>query len=317
MTEHRRLEGKVAIVSGSGGGIGRAHALLLAEQGAHVLVNDTGLRAGADAEKVAGEIIEQGGVAVANTMSATWATAEDIVQDAIDNFGRLDILVNNATDFRVGNMWDFTEEDWDATFDVNLKGYMAMIRAAVPHLAAQETSSIVNTASGSGFGHPGFVAYASAKEGVVGLTRTAAKELGRFGIRANAIRPVAAGNSMVDFNRIMQPWFPLLNLTFGPMPNDETYKLMEQYYPPRLVAPMVAWLCTDAARGITGRSFDVAGGHIWLIEEPGPGKYETAIEREGGWDLDGIDAVAPTELVPGLTNPYLLDGHPDLQIFPS
>ena len=131
-----RLDGKVAIVTGAGGGIGRQHALLLAEEGAWVLVNDIGLRAGADAAKVASEITGLGGTAVANATSATWDGAASIVAAALDSFGRIDILINNATAGRNNDLWRFTEDDWDLTFAVNLKGYFAMIRSAAPYLPA-------------------------------------------------------------------------------------------------------------------------------------------------------------------------------------
>lgn len=217
----------------------------------------------------------------------------------------------------MGNLWDYAEEGWDGTFNVNLKGYLAMMRAAIPHLAKQDSSSIVNTSSGSGFGHPGFAAYATSKEGVVGLTRTAAKELGRFGIRCNAIRPTAASPGTIEFMGKMEPWDPLLNLIGGPMPSDETYPYYEASHPAWKVSPFVVWLCTDAATSITGRTFDVGGDHIALIPEPGPQKWETEIVREGGFDLDTIDELAPTQLIQGLDNPYTLDGHPELQAFPS
>ena len=187
-----RLDGKVAIVTGAGGGIGREHARLFAAEGASVLVNDVGLRRGADAASVVAEIEAAGGSAMADTTSATWDGAADIVQHPIDAFGRLDIVVNNATAARNADLWRVTEEEWDLALGVNLKGYFAIIREAVPHLCGQGAGAIVNTSSGSGFGHPSAVAYASAKEGVVGLTRTVAKELGRFGVRCNAIRPARA-----------------------------------------------------------------------------------------------------------------------------
>ena len=127
-----RLDGKVAIVTGAGGGIGREHARLFASEGAKVLVNDLGSRTGANASSVVDEIVAAGGEAVANTTSATWDGAADIVQAALDAFGRVDILVNNATAGRNNDLWRFTEKDWDLTFDVNLKGYFAMIRSVAP-----------------------------------------------------------------------------------------------------------------------------------------------------------------------------------------
>src|SRR6478736_5579366 len=186
-----RLDGRVAIVTGAGGGIGREHALLFAREGASVVVNDIGARTGADAAAVVQAIEAVGGRAVASTASATWDGAADVVAAAVDAFGRVDIVVNNATAGTNDDLWRFTEQEWDRTLAVNLKGYMAMIREATPHMARQGGGAIVNTSSSSGFGHPSHVAYAAAKEGVVGLTRTAARELGRFGSRCNAIRPVA------------------------------------------------------------------------------------------------------------------------------
>ncbi len=173
-----RFDGKAVIVTGAGGGIGREHARLFAQEGASVLVNDTGRRTGADAASVVAEIEAAGGTAVADTTSATWDGAAAIVQHALDEFGHVDVLVNNATAARNADLWSLTEAEWDLAIDVNLKGYFALIREVAPHLCGQGAGAIVNTSSGSGFGHPSAVAYAAAKEGVVGLTRTVARELG-------------------------------------------------------------------------------------------------------------------------------------------
>jgi len=308
-----RLDGTVAIVTGAGGGIGREHALLLASEGARVLVNDLGLRAGADADKVAAEIVDHGGTAVANNGSATWDGAAAIVDAAIDAFGRVDILVNNATAGRNNDIWRFTEEEWDLTFDVNLKGYFAMIRSAAPHLCRQRSGVIVNTSSGSGFGHPSNVAYASAKEGVVGLTRTAARELGRFGVRCNAIRPLAAGQSTKDYAVKTARWTRLMELTMGPRPGRiQPQSFDPDALAPRKIAPLVVWLCTDAARNVNGRTFHVAGDAISRLSEP---QRERVIHHAGGWTLDALDALAPTHLVDDLSNDYTLDDHPELQVF--
>ncbi|RYE56349.1 MAG: SDR family NAD(P)-dependent oxidoreductase, partial [Hyphomicrobiales bacterium] len=166
-----RLEGKTAIVSGAGGGIGREHALLLAREGANVIVNEIGVREGADAARVVQEIRSAGGCAAANTTPADWAGAESIVADAVARFGSVDIIVNNAGAGSMNDLWRFTEEEWDRTFAVEPKGYFAMIRAAAPHMARQGSGCIVNTSSGSGFGHPGSIAHATSREGVIGLTR--------------------------------------------------------------------------------------------------------------------------------------------------
>jgi NAD(P)-dependent dehydrogenase (short-subunit alcohol dehydrogenase family) len=255
---------------------------------------------------VVDEIAAQGGTAVANTSSATWAGAPAIVQSAIDAFGRLDILINNATAGGNNDLWKFTEAEWDLTFDVNLKGYFAMIRAATPFMARQGGGAIVSTSSGSGFGHPSHVAYASAKEGVVGLTRTAAKELGRFGIRCNAIRPLASGQAVVEYREHTAPWRRLMDLTMGIGASDP------EAIHPRMISPFVVWLCTDAASGVNGRSFFVSGGKVSLFCEP---KQAKTISKDGVWTLDELDEVATRELVDGLTNRFLLAEHPDMQVF--
>jgi NAD(P)-dependent dehydrogenase (short-subunit alcohol dehydrogenase family) len=303
----------VAIVTGAGGGIGRAHARLFATEGACVLVNDIGRRTGADAARVAAEIEAAGGRAVADTNSATWDGAPAIVQHATDAFGRVDILVNNATAARNADLWRVTEEEWDLALDVNLKGYFAMIRAAAPHLCGQGAGAIVNTSSGSGFGHPSAVAYASAKEGVVGLTRTVAKELGRFGVRCNAIRPLALGVSTTEYTEHTAKWSSLMSLTMAPRGIQHAFSVATaQTHPPAKISPLVVWLCTDAARGVNGRTFHVAGDTISRLSEPG---RERVITQAGGWTLDDLDRVATTHLVDDLVNEYRLDDHRELQIF--
>lgn len=310
-----RLQGRVAIVTGAGGGIGREHARLLAREGASVLVNDIGARKGADAESVVKEIVAEGGTAVADTHSATWDGAEDIVRAALDAFGRVDILINNATAGRMNDIWRFTEEDWDLTVGVNLKGYFAMIRAVAPHMCRQGSGVIVNTASGSGFGHPSNAPYAAAKEGVVGLTRTVAKELGRFGVRCNAIRPFAVGSSTSEYAVKTAKWTDLMALTMGPRPGERQPQ-PAQHDPdavaPRKIAPFVVWLCTDAAANVNGRTFHVAGDTVSRFSEP---QRERVIHHEGGWTLDALDAVARTHLVEDLRNDYTLDDHPELKVF--
>ena len=309
-----RLTGRVAIVTGSGGGIGREHARLLAAEGASVVVNDLGTRSGASAADVVAEITDAGGTAVANTDSAgSFEGAAAIVATAVEAFGRIDILVNNATAGHNNDLWRYTEEEWDRTVDVNLKGYFAMIRAATPHLVAHRDGVIVNTSSGSGFGHPSFVAYSSAKEGVIGLTRTVARELGRFGVRCNAIRPMAVGTSSEEYQVRTARWTDLINITMAPPGAAAAPPTFDpDANPPRKVAPMVVWLCTDAARNVTGRTFHVAGDTVSILSEPKP---EQVIYQAGGWDLDSLDAVVPSRLTGDLTNRYTLDDRPDLQVF--
>jgi NAD(P)-dependent dehydrogenase (short-subunit alcohol dehydrogenase family) len=315
-SERRRLADRVALVTGAGGGIGRQHALLLARHGAKVVVNDIGFRAGADADSVVEEIRAAGGEAVANGDSATWEAAEELVAHAVQAYGQVDILINNATYTRLGDLWSYDESDWDSTFGVNLKGYYAMIKYLTPHLAERGSGVIVNTASASGYGHPSHAAYAAAKEGVVGLTRTAARELGRFGIRCNAIRPLAAGRSAADFAARAAKWTKLVELTM----TNRIYSLQRQmvsdpnFLPTHKVSPFVVWLCTDAARDVNGYTFEVHGDTINRVAEPVP---ERTVYREGGWDLDSLDAVAPGNLVDGLANSFTLDEYPDLKVFKS
>jgi NAD(P)-dependent dehydrogenase (short-subunit alcohol dehydrogenase family) len=308
-----RLDDKVAIVTGAGGGIGREHALLLAKEGAKVVVNDIGLRTGASAASVVEEITAAGGTASVNTTSATWDGAESIVADTVEEFGTVDIVVNNATAGAVNDLWKFTEEEWDRTVGVNLKGYFAMIRAAAPHMCRRGSGAIVNTSSGSGFGHPAMIAYATAKEGVVGLTRTVARELGRFGVRANAIRPFATGVSTAEYSTNTGPWMQVMQLTMGPEPGKMSPPTFDPaQFPPSKIAPLVVWLCTDAASHVNGRTFAVRGDDVSLLSEPSP---EVTVHQTGGWDLDALDAAGPDVLTLGLRNGYTLDDFPELKAF--
>jgi len=309
-----RLDGKVAIVTGAGGGIGRQHALLLAREGAKVVVNDTGLRTGADAKSVVAAIEEAGGTAVADTHSATWEAARDVAATALDAYGRVDILVNNATAGRINDLWRFTEAEWDLTVDVNLKGYLAMIQAVAPDMCRRGSGVVVNTSSGSGFGHPSMVAYSTAKEGVIGLTRTTARELGRFGVRCNAIRPLGLGVSSQEYDVDTASWGMVMGLTMGPVPGRLGAAPDPELYTQPKIAPFVVWLCTDAAANVNGRTFDVGGDEVSLLSEP---ERVRTLHQEGGWDLDALDAAAPGSLTAGLTNGYTLDDHPDLKVFPD
>jgi 3-oxoacyl-[acyl-carrier protein] reductase len=309
-----RLKDRVAIVTGAGGGIGRQHALLLARHGAKVVVNDIGLRSGADAKSVANEIRAAGGDALASHDSATWEGAQYLVDAAVEVYGRVDILINNATYTRLGDLADYAESDWDSTLDVNLKGYFAMIRYVAPYMCKQGSGVIVNTSSASGYGHPSHAAYAAAKEGVVGLTRTVAREFGRFGVRCNAIRPLAAGQSAADFAARAAKWADLVALTMSPRVFALQQKLLADpgLMPTDKIAPFVVWLCTDAARNVNGHTFEVHGDTISRVTEPA---LDRTVVRDGGWDLDRLDAIAPVNLVDGLVNQFALEDHPELRTF--
>ena len=172
------------------------------------------------------------------------------------------------------------------------------------------SGAIVNTSSGSGFGHPAMIAYSTAKEGVIGLTRTTAKEIGRFGVRCNAIRPFATGVSTAEYAKDAGSWMRVMTLTMGPEPGVESHPDFDpEQFPARKISPLVVWLCTDAAANINGRTFHVGGDEVSLLSEPAP---ERTVTQPGGWDLDGLDA---SGLGAGLTNPFTLDSFPELKHF--
>jgi 3-oxoacyl-[acyl-carrier protein] reductase len=307
-----RLNGKVAIVTGAGGGIGREHALLLAQQGARVVVNDLGLRDDASAESVVAEIRAAGGEAIANADTATWEGATAIVRAAVDSYGGVDILINNATFTRFGDTREYDEASWDTRFDVNLKGYFAMTQAAASRLIDRGGGVVINTSSASGYGAPAHAAYASAKEGVLGLTRSVARELGRFDVRCNAIRPVAATNTGGSFEGRAGKWARMFELTMDRRVFSAVQAMASDpgLMAPRKVAPFAVWLCTDAAKDVNGQVFEIHGDTVNRIDAPQPVR---SVYRQGGWDLDSLDQVAATSLVDGLHNEFTLTDHPDLR----
>jgi 3-oxoacyl-[acyl-carrier protein] reductase len=247
---------------------------------------------------------------VASTASATFDGADEIVQTALDSFGGVDILVNNATAGAMNDLWEFTEEQWNFTVGVNVSGYFATIRAAAPHMCRKGSGAIVNTSSGSGFGHPAMIAYATAKEGVIGLTRTTAKEIGRFGVRCNAIRPFATGVSTAEYAKDAGSWMRVMTLTMGPEPGVESHPDFDpsSSRPEDLTAGGVA---LHRGRGQHQRP------HLPCrrrrgVAPLGTGTPERTVTQPGGWDLDGLDA---SGLGAGLTNPFTLDSFPELKRF--
>jgi 3-oxoacyl-[acyl-carrier protein] reductase len=305
----KRLAGKVAIVTGAGRGIGRSEALLLAAEGAKVIVNDVFIenRGGEDeaqiASRVAAEICAAGGAAAANGDSvASMQGAERIVNTALREFGRLDILINNAGNVRPANIYEMNEYDWDRVVQTHLKGAFAMIRFASPILCRQGSGVIINTGSESGLGHATMTNYSAAKEGVVGLTRSVARELGRFGVRCNAIRPFG----QTAFRQSQSLEQALVKFSLGNRGNIRTEGGPEQ------VARLVVWLCTDAAKNVNGRTFYVCGDEIGLFSEP---ELACSMSRAGGWDLDSLDNYARERLIGNLINDFTLEGYPELKKF--
>ena len=221
--------------------------------------------------------------------------------------------MNNATAARNADLWRVTEEDWDLALGVNLKGYFAMIREAAPHLCGQGSGVIVNTSSGSGFGHPSAIAYTSAKEGVVGLTRTVARELGRFGVRCNAIRPLALGVSTKEYGERTSKWATLMSITMAPRGahSRSTWRRPRRTHRRR----SHRWWCGSAPTRRGRQRADVPRRGRHRARASASRNANGRSLNAGGWTLDALDAVAPTHLVEDLTNDYLLEDHPELQVF--
>jgi NAD(P)-dependent dehydrogenase (short-subunit alcohol dehydrogenase family) len=279
--------GRVAIVTGAGRGIGRAHALELARHGAKVVVNDLGVasdgsgRASGPAEEVVSEIRALGGEAVANADDiADWRGAGHLVAQAIEAFGRLDVLVNNAGFVRDRMFVSCSEEEWDAVLRVHLKGHFATARHAVAHWRERAKAEggkvdarIVNTSSGAGLqGSVGQSAYAAAKAGIAALTLVQAAELGRYGITSNAIAP-AARTRMTEgvFAEMMKK-------------PESGFDAMD----PENVSPLVAWLASADSADVSGRIFEIAGGKLSVAQ----GWREGAARDKGArWDARELGPV--------------------------
>ncbi|MAW47906.1 MAG: hypothetical protein CBB90_09140 [Gammaproteobacteria bacterium TMED30] len=248
------LDDKVAIVTGAGGGLGRAHALLLAQEGASVVVNDLGgSRDGTGsgqsmADTVVEEIIAAGGKAVANYGSVTDDdAAQSMVKTALDTYGRIDILVNNAGILRDRSFKNMTDAEWDAVIDVHLRGaYLATKHVWAALLEQGQGGRIIMTSSTSGLiGNFGQTNYGAAKAGLAGFMRVLALEGMKYGITVNVLAPAALSRMTEDL-----------------MP--DTPELAEAMAPEK-VSPTVAWLCTDEANSVTGRQFCVSGNRTTLL----------------------------------------------------
>jgi NAD(P)-dependent dehydrogenase (short-subunit alcohol dehydrogenase family) len=290
-----RLSGKVAVVTGAGRNIGRATATLLAAQGAKVVVNDLGggpygTEAGdaSLAEAVAQGIRDVGGEAVGQSSNvAIREGAEAAVQAAIETFGRIDILINNAGIVRPARIDRMTDQDWDLCVNVSLKASFLTCRAAAPYMIAQRSGVILNTGSPSGFGHWGMANYSAAKEGLVGFTRTIARDLGEFGIRANMIRPVSSPSG--TYTREIEETIAEVARLKLPLVWNRTMAMLAKPKPPENVAALSVWLCTDAAAHISGRDFYIEGDEVAVIPEPEA--MRTRIHA-GGWTIDAFDDAA-------------------------
>ncbi len=285
------LDGRVAIITGAGRGIGREHALLFASEGAKVVVNDLGgglhgeAEATSAAEQVVQEITEMGGVAVANHDDiADWQGGERLVRQAVDTFGDLHVLVNNAGILRDRVLVNMSEEDWDLVMRVHLKGHFVPTRHAAAYwrerakAGHEVNASIVSTSSTSGLlGNVGQSNYGAAKAGIAAFTVIIADELGRYGVRANAIAP-AARTRMTEST-------PGLGDRIGPPRDPEAFDMWD----PANISPLVAWLSTEGCT-VSGKVFFIQGRVIrvfqnWTMTE--------TLEKDDRFTIDDIEAGLP------------------------
>jgi len=291
-------EGRVAIVTGAGRGIGREHSLMLAEQGAKVVVNDlggemdgTGNRSSGPAQKVVDEIVAAGGEAVANGDDiSSWDGAEKLVKQAIDTFGKLDVLINNAGILRDRMLANMTEAEWDAVIQVHLKGTFAPARHAAAYWREQSKAGeavsgrIINTSSPSGiYGNVGQTNYGAAKAGIAAFTIIAAKELARYGCTVNAIAPAA-------LTRMTE------NLGMG-----EADEATKEQMSPKWIAPIVVWLASEQSAHVNGRVFDVTGRALSVSE---------------GWHRGPTaEPVLDPELIGEIATQLVADARPNANMF--
>ncbi len=280
-------EGRVVIVTGAGRGIGRGHALEFARQGAKVVVNDLGAESDGTggSSGPAGEVVDairsMGGEAVVNGDDvADWAGAQRLVQTAVDTFGGLDVLVNNAGFLRDRMVVSTSEEEWDAVIRVHLKGHFAPTRFAAAYWREQQKNGtavdgrVINTSSGAGLmGSVGQGAYSAAKAGIAGLTMVEAAELGRYGVTANAIAPAAR-------TRMTEAVFADTMAA----PSDDAFDAMA----PENIAPLVVWLGSADSAGVTGRVFEVEGGVISVADGWQHGPRE---DKGARWEPAEVGAV--------------------------
>jgi NAD(P)-dependent dehydrogenase (short-subunit alcohol dehydrogenase family) len=283
-------EGRVVVITGAGNGIGRSHALLFAQEGAKVVVNDLGGArdgSGSDAgpaQRVVDEIKAAGGEAVAHTEDiSTWDGAKSLIDLAVETYGRLDVVVNNAGILRDRMLTNMSEAEWDAVIKVHLKGtfgpshHAAAYWRTLAKAGEAVDARIINTTSPSGiFGNVGQTNYGAAKAGIASFSVIAAMELGRYGVTVNAIAPTALTRMTED----------LAMLSTGPTDNPEIAEKLA----PENISPLVVWLGSTASKAVTGRVFSVAGGQISVVEGWANGP---TVDKGGRWTPSELSDVVP------------------------
>ena len=277
------LEGKVVLVTGAGGGIGRDFALAMAAAGAKVLVNDLGTsvkgegESSAPADQVVAQIRAKGGTAVANGDSVSdWTSANRIVQTALDAFGRIDVVVNNAGILRDRFFFNMSVDEWRAVIDVHLNGSFYVSRAAAAHFKSQESGAYVHMTSTSGLvGNLGQANYSAAKLGIVGLSKSIALDMERYHVRSNCIAPFA-------WSRMIGS---IPTETVDQQARVEKLKSMET----AKIAPLAVFLASEAAKEVSGQIFGVRANEIFLFSQNRPLR---SVHRDAGWTPETVASQA-------------------------
>ncbi len=308
------LEGKVVAMTGAGRGIGRECALLAASEGARVVVNDPGVNpdgSGTDsgpAAQVVEEIKKAGGEAVANFADvSTMEGGESVIRTALDTWGRLDGLINLAAILRDRMVFNLNEDEWDDVIRVDLKGHFTTIKPASVLMRQQRYGRIVNYSSVSGLqGNSGQANYGAAKAGVAGLTRVAARDLGRYGVTVNCIAPGASTRLTATVPQASRELRASRGIAGagGAAPATATNTAAQEAAAmrgPDMVAPMTVYLLLDEAWNINGRIFQVAGGQVGLLQDMYP-PFKN-IYKHGKWTLDELRMLVPQQLMAGVVNP--------------